>query len=64
MVLLRKSPNQAEGLGKLAPFTESQKAMGDKATVYVCHDFTCAAPTTDVDVALELLDAPIKVEKN
>ena len=64
MVLLRKSPNQAEALGKLAPFTESQTAMGDKATVYVCRDFTCAAPTTDVDVALELLDAPIKVEKN
>jgi len=56
MVLLRKSAGQADSLAKLAAFTANQVSQGDKATIYVCHDFTCAAPTTDLKAALKLLD--------
>ncbi len=66
MVLLRKSSSQADSLAKLAAFTADQVSQGDKATIYVCHDFTCAAPTTDLKAALKLLDqvSPKKPDKN
>ncbi|HUW58590.1 MAG TPA: hypothetical protein VMZ92_18280 [Planctomycetota bacterium] len=42
-------------LAALAPFTKAQAPIDGKATAYVCRDFTCNAPTTDVTTMLELL---------
>lgn len=53
-VLLR-SPDSARALAKLAPFTASQKSKDDKATAYVCQDFSCRAPTTDIGEMLKNL---------
>jgi uncharacterized protein YyaL (SSP411 family) len=36
----------------LAPYVENQVAREGRATAYVCRDFTCRAPTTDVDEML------------
>ena len=54
VVLLRTKEN-AEDLAKVAPFTETQIAQDGKATAYVCEDFACRAPTTEVKVMLEYL---------
>ncbi len=47
-VVLLRTPENAEALAKLAPYTETQKSLGGKATAYVCRDFACDAPTTEI----------------
>jgi len=42
-------------LAKLAPYTAKQKALGGKATAYVCENFQCNLPVTDPEQALKLL---------
>ena len=32
---------------KIAPYTEEQRAIGGKATAYVCTNYTCKLPVTD-----------------
>lgn len=34
-------------LARLLPFIASMEMREGRATAYVCHDFTCAAPVTD-----------------
>ena len=50
VVLLR-----TDDLARIAPFTKAQTPIDGKATAYVCRDFTCSAPTTDVTTMLEQL---------
>ena len=50
-----RTKENAEDLAKVAPFTETQIAQDGKATAYVCEDFACRAPTTEVKVMLEYL---------
>jgi uncharacterized protein YyaL (SSP411 family) len=41
---------------KFAEFAEYKKMKDGKATAYVCTDYVCKAPTTDVKEMLELLE--------
>jgi uncharacterized protein YyaL (SSP411 family) len=41
---------------KLVPYTKSQSAVNGKATAYVCRNFACELPTTDINKMLELLN--------
>ncbi len=54
VVLLRTAENAAE-LARLAPFTENQRPLEGKATAYVCRDFSCLAPTADMEKLEALL---------
>ncbi len=55
-VVARRSPGTGSAaLAGLAPFVEAQVALGDDATVYVCRDHVCNAPTTDGLEAARLL---------
>ncbi len=48
-LVLLKTVENAERLGVLAPFTGSLAPLsGTKATAYVCRDFACRRPTTDL----------------
>lgn len=38
---------------EVAPFAADYKQLENKTTVYVCENFACQQPTTDVSVALE-----------
>jgi len=42
-------------IAKLAPFTAGQVALEGAATAYVCQNFACRAPTTDVGEMLALV---------
>ncbi len=55
VVLLRTLEN-ADALAKLAPYTGTQQPLGGKATAYVCREFACDAPTTEVAKMVESLD--------
>ncbi len=54
-VVLLKTRDHADRLAELAPFTKSQTARDGRATVYVCENFSCNAPTTDIDELVRLL---------
>jgi uncharacterized protein YyaL (SSP411 family) len=46
--------NDNEKLNKIAPFTADQKMIRGKATVYVCTNFTCKKPVTEIEEIKEL----------
>ena len=54
VVLLRPERDPA-GIARLAPFTEFETSLYGKATAYVCHNYRCEYPTTDVQAMLKLL---------
>lgn len=56
VVLLRPTEQNAPAITRLAAFTKSQRSLGDKATAYVCLNYNCKLPTTDIDKMLTLLD--------
>ena len=50
-------PNEAAPppITALAPFTENQKPLQGQATAYVCQNYVCNKPTTDVQLMLNSL---------
>ena len=55
VTLFRPLGNQKPSITELAEFTESQTSIEGKATAYVCKNYTCSAPTTDINKMLTLL---------
>jgi len=43
-------------IAKLAEFTKNQPSIEGKATAYICTNYNCQPPTTDINKMLELLD--------
>ncbi|HVO66623.1 MAG TPA: thioredoxin domain-containing protein [Syntrophales bacterium] len=56
-VVLFRPPEEASDVVNLAPFTKDLKPTGDSATAYICSNFTCHRPITDIDEMLKLLNA-------
>ena len=48
VVILKPSDGQKREVVRIAPFTETQVAINGKATAYVCQNYACEAPTTDI----------------
>jgi uncharacterized protein YyaL (SSP411 family) len=40
-------PSGPSPITRIAPYTEEQRAIGEKATAYVCTGFACKLPTTE-----------------
>jgi len=55
VVLLNPSEQESPEIGQLAEFTRYQTSIGSKATAYVCLNYSCRLPTTDIKKMLELL---------
>lgn len=56
VVLLNPSEQKSPEIAQLAEFTRNQSSIGGKATAYVCLNYNCKLPTTDINKMLELLD--------
>jgi uncharacterized protein YyaL (SSP411 family) len=54
-VVVFRPEEEADPVVALAPYTKSQSAVGGEATAYVCRNYACELPTTDIDKMLELL---------
>ncbi len=54
VALFRPTVNSSE-IDILADYLTSYESLNDKATAYVCTNFACKAPTTDVGKMLELI---------
>ena len=57
VVLLNPSDQESPAIAQLAKFTKNQSSIGGKATAYVCLNYNCKLPTTDINKMLELLNA-------
>jgi uncharacterized protein YyaL (SSP411 family) len=55
VVVFRPSDVPKPPIGKLAPYTQSQKPLHGKATAYVCQNYICNTPTTDPQAMLAAL---------
>jgi uncharacterized protein YyaL (SSP411 family) len=59
VVILVPTDRSDPEIKRLAPFVERYGSLEGRAAAYVCHDFTCALPTTDPRRMLdELQDMP------
>ena len=56
VVLLHPTGEEAKDIEALAPFTREQQSVEGKATAYICRNFTCQAPITDVEKLTSLLE--------
>jgi uncharacterized protein YyaL (SSP411 family) len=53
-VIVHKSPT--DDFINLVPYSKDMKTIDGKTTVYICENFTCNLPTSDIEKMLELLD--------
>lgn len=60
-VVLLRSPDDAAAseIAGIAPFTKHLHPLEDRATAYICRNFTCHSPTTDVGEMMRLLNIEI-----
>jgi len=56
-VMLLKEVDQKD-LGNLAGFTKDMKTIDNKTTVYICRNFVCNKPVTEIEEVLEILAHP------
>ena len=56
LILLSPEPSHSD-IKRLIPFTKQMSCIEGKATAYICHNYNCKLPTTDIDTMLRLLDA-------
>jgi len=56
VVLLNPDGRESPEIAQLAEFTRNQSSIGGKATAYVCMNYNCKLPTTDINKMLELLN--------
>jgi uncharacterized protein len=57
VVIVRPSKQDAPELVQFADFVRNQKSIHGKATAYICRNYSCDMPTTDISKMLELLDS-------
>jgi uncharacterized protein YyaL (SSP411 family) len=56
VVLLNPDGRESPEVAQLAEFTRNQSSVDGRATAYVCMNYNCKLPTTDINKMLELLD--------
>ena len=59
IVLLNPTQAQPPEIGRIAPYAQGMTAVDGKATAYVCSNFSCQRPVTDVTEMLRLLQEPL-----
>ncbi|MCI0450701.1 MAG: thioredoxin domain-containing protein [Chlorobi bacterium] len=55
VLILRPTETESPEIVKIAEFTENQTSIGGKSTAYICKNYSCDAPTTDLKRMLKLL---------
>jgi uncharacterized protein YyaL (SSP411 family) len=55
VVVLNPTDKPVPEIWELSPWLKDQVSISGKATAYVCEDFSCKAPTTDIKEMVESL---------
>ena len=53
--MLHKTGAGAQALEVMAPFLKDQTAVGGKTTAYLCQNYACDLPVTDLESFKKLL---------
>jgi hypothetical protein len=56
IVLFADAAEGQEFLSRHVPFFENLKTVGGKQTAYICENFTCQLPTSDVETMVQILE--------
>ena len=54
-VVIFKSKDEISDITRFSEFTSRLHCLDDKMTVYICQNYRCNLPTTNVNKMLELL---------
>ena len=57
VVILRPVDEIMSEIADIAPFFRNQTTIDGRTTAYVCRNYTCNLPTTDIQQMLEQLKA-------
>jgi uncharacterized protein YyaL (SSP411 family) len=57
LIVVPMTPAGRARMSDLLPWTADMKELGGRATAYLCHDFVCESPTTDIAELDRLLSA-------
>ena len=55
IILFKDMSNKNSVLSTLAPWIESQTTIDGKTTAYICENFACNLPTTDLSIAIDFI---------
>jgi len=56
VVLLNHDGRESPGIARLIEFIKNQPSIDGRATAYICTNYKCKLPTTDINEMLRLLD--------
>ena len=56
VLLLRPTEEQEPEIVKLAPYTRYHESINGSAAAYVCENFSCKNPTSDIELMLDWLN--------
>ena len=56
VIIFKDTEDKLNKLSPLAKWTVTQETIDDKTTFYICQDFACKIPTTDLDLALKFIN--------
>ena len=57
IVILRATDIEFPPIDDIVKFTDHYSSIDSKATAYVCHNYNCQLPTTDINIMLGLLNS-------
>jgi len=56
VIIFRPEDEPDAAITHIAPFTKDMKSLDGKVTAYICSNFTCSKPTTDIQEMLMMLN--------
>lgn len=56
ILLFRSDEDDDHDISEFAGFTKGYRSINQKATAFVCRDYKCSLPTTDIQEMMELLE--------
>ncbi|MCK5074820.1 MAG: thioredoxin domain-containing protein, partial [Calditrichia bacterium] len=62
-VIILKTKNNSKALAKIAPYTENYEKVNNKTTVYICRNYQCQQPVTNIKELSKLLIKKVKKVK-
>jgi len=57
ILILHPEDEAGKAIEKIVPFIKHQNTINGKATAYVCENFTCKSPTTDVAKMISFIES-------
>jgi uncharacterized protein len=57
VVVVRPMEQKSPGIDRIAEYVKNYRTLDHRATAYVCRDFSCRPPTTDIGEMMEILEA-------